>query len=122
MSYNYIRLYGYNSTQVHVSNLLGYPNGTSSQRKLIAKRHKYYVAGLIHFLLTDPSVPEHISSYMKKSGLCKDEWEENDNWPPQMYVREAGRLVGDRVFTQNDRVNSSQLCKNDSIAVAGLSI
>ncbi len=77
---------------------------------------------MIHFLLTDPSVPEHISNYMKKSGLCKDEWKENSNWPPQMYVREAGRLVGDMVFTQNDRVNSSQLCRNDSIAVAGLSI
>lgn len=38
----------------------GYPNGTYAEREEIIKKHKSYVAGLIHFLATDKSVPSNI--------------------------------------------------------------
>jgi hypothetical protein len=47
--------------------------------------------------------------------VLQDEWPENNHFPPQLYVREARRLVGDRVFNQNDRIDASTLCRNDSI-------
>ena len=56
---------------------------------------------------------------MNSYGLCKDEWPDNGHFPPQLYIREAARIVGDKVFTQNVRVpyNEMEKCYRDSIAV-----
>ena len=96
-----------------------YPNASRAQRKEIYDAHKYYVQGLMWFWTHDQSVPEDIRKSMKLYGLCKDEWPENGHFPPQLYVREAVRMVGDKVFTQQDRVPAldPQGCRNDSIAI-----
>jgi hypothetical protein len=52
---------------------------------------------------SDPSVPEVVrSEYATKWGYCGDEFPETDHFPPQLYIREARRLVGGHVFSQND--------------------
>jgi hypothetical protein len=55
------------------------------------------------FLANDPRVPVTIRGDLSTFGLCSDEFGATGHWPPQLYVREARRTVGTRVFTQLDR-------------------
>ena len=98
---------------------VGYAEASRAKRKEIYDLHKYYVQGLMWFWANDPSIPEYIREQVNSYGLCNDEWPENDHFPPQLYVREAARMVGDRVYTQNDRIpaNVSGGCLDESIAV-----
>eukprot|EP01043_Picozoa_sp_COSAG02_P014160 COSAG02_NODE_578_length_20075_cov_93.607930_17_plen_91_part_00 len=43
-------------------------------------------------------------SEYRKFGLCDDEFLHNNNFPTQLYVREARRLVGSYRLTEHDLV------------------
>ena len=78
-----------------------YPEATVPERLKIWELHKQYYLSLVRFYSSDPSVPASVRATMAKWGLCGDEFDETEHWPPQLYVRETRRLVGDRVFTQH---------------------
>lgn len=78
-----------------------WPEATYEQREKIAKQHENYHRGLLHFLATDPRVPEKVRRDMRRFGLPKDEFTDSGGWPHQIYVREARRMVSDLVLTEH---------------------
>ena len=83
-----------------------YPEGSYEQRHEIALEHRRYQQGLIYFLANDLRVPEDVRTAMAEWGLAADEFGENGHWPHQMYIREARRMIGKFVMTENELVKN----------------
>jgi len=102
---------GYNPVHTDmIGGSWGYPEANYTERKQIWQAHVDYTKGFLWFMSSDSSVPLEVrTAHASDWGLCGDEFHETDHFPPQLYVREARRLVGDHVFTQNDVLNKTAL-------------
>lgn len=73
-----------------------------AERDALWKEHADYVRGYFWFMGNDPRVPERIRKETLRWGLPKDEFAEAGHWPFQLYVREARRMRGSYIVTEQD--------------------
>ncbi len=92
-----------------------YPDGSYAVRERIWRDHVNYTKGYFYFLAHDPRVPASLQKEVNGWGLAKDEFTDNENWPHQLYIREARRMVGEYVMSQRDI--QTDLTKSDAVGM-----
>ena len=88
-----------------------WPEAGYEMRETIFQQHVAYQQGLHWFMANDPAVPVKVRDRYAEWGLARDEFEETGNWPHQLYIREARRMLSDYVITEHD-CRSERKCED----------
>jgi hypothetical protein len=79
-----------------------YPTALPERREAIRAHHESHARGFLYFLATDPAVPADIRAELQRWGLPHDEFSDTGHVPHQLYVREARRMRGSYILTEQD--------------------
>jgi choline dehydrogenase-like flavoprotein len=79
-----------------------WPTASWDWRDRFAARLRDYTLGLLWFAQHDPELPQWFRDDVRRWGLSRDEYADNDHFPRQVYVREGRRMQGEHLFTAHD--------------------
>ncbi|MCY3796784.1 MAG: FAD-dependent oxidoreductase [Chloroflexi bacterium] len=82
-----------------------YPTASWDWRDRFAQRLRDYILGLFYFAQNDPELPADFRERCQRWGLASDEFQDNGNFPRQIYVREGRRIRGEYLFTAHDALS-----------------
>ena len=118
------RKYDFNNRGAISTDFIGgadrYPKATLAERGAIAKAHGDYLRGFFTFLATSRRSPPAVRKEMSQFGLCRDEFTDNAGWPHQLYVREARRMIGSLVMTEQHALGTKRVPKPVALATYGV--
>lgn len=86
------------------------------RREEIYQAHVSYQQGLLYFLQNSRRVPAPIRNAIRNYGLAGDEFPETGHWPPQLYIRECRRLIGEGLVTENHCLGREQTSQSIGMA------
>ena len=92
-----------------------WPEASYEARKKIFDAHITYTKGLFYFLKTDQRVPHEIQDFIRNWGYPKDEYQQFGHFTPELYVREARRMIGEYVMTEHN-------CRADTTVHDGIGL
>lgn len=82
----------------------GWTEGSPEYRQAMFDLAKTRTQAFFHFLATDPALSGHrIQQEANEWGYAADEFDDSDNFPPALYVREGRKMVGVYQIGRNDR-------------------
>jgi hypothetical protein len=105
---------GFSTDMLGMSHM--WPEGSYEHRDQLYQQHLRYQQGLMWTVANHPRVPDAIRKEASQWGLSADEFVGNGGWSPQLYVREARRMISDMVMTEH-HCRSKQVV-TDSVGMA----
>ncbi len=99
-----------------------YPEASYADRAKIEQLHKDYALGMLWLLANDPRIPQAVRDEMKPWGLPKDEFADTGNFPWQIYVREARRMVGQLVMTEQNVRKTERTPATDCVGMGSYAL
>lgn len=97
-----------------------YPDASPERRAEFWRHHVDHTRGFLYFLSHDPAVPAAIRRELSRWGLPPGEFADTGHLPHQLYVREARRMVGERILTEHDLLAGS--IPGDTVALGSYHI
>lgn len=99
---------------------VNYVEGNAATRQRVYAAVRDHWLSLFYMLQNDPDLPDAFRADAKRWGLPSDEFAENGNITPQMYIREARRMLGAYTLTQRDLRQTRH--KPDAICVGSYNL